>query len=891
MALIEIKGIHILSPSFTANLNLNFNLSAQMPSVDLLDGPRRITIRGTSSPQEKTREDPPPPDAAADRRSSKVLTHKGKDYCVLLPTDDGSYEFDNYFSLSEFGIQFNDGNLVLEGQASQVRVRARRPTQLPGTQYSLKSNQEEVTLDTHLYYPASKVPSTIPQVGPHSLVFLELTHPQRGEMHYVLLPKLVDVPAHRKRREANLVVHGPGRTTEYVLEFDPFRKSVIKLGDGSFGVVFKLRDLANNEFALKILYQKQFSVDGRRLTLKKDQFRACLTALAEKYGGDRIDIRALQPSAELDLTVSEFAESIMQLVLSVDLPRPKNGADSKIVADLLQSVAKMQEQDSISRYRFEMEKETDSLVRAALAGKSGQPAGYVRAVDSTQEFLSSGAFHALKEVAKFDKEVSIGNLSNYAIIFEYCDFTLRDALEAKWAITYSVGTGRSKTADVPTKTRTLLGYHLLQLLPFNERLIAILPFLAGAAEGLKVLHMARKLHHDIKPGNVFIKKLTGGKFDVLVGDFSFLGTEERRESTETRLKDVVGTGTTHFRSPEQRDIVESYQAQPLKDLPQDDVFVRVNGEKNIRYKDFLDSRGISESDRFYLRIWDPKANSSVIERGDLVVFSRDGVGTIYRIEDIVSSDEFFDIWLSKNERLYLNSKFVRDATRTHVVIYKSPSVKSDWFGFGALTYDMLTGGKSPERFYDDLQTIDRGGVHIDELERIYRRFERGAKIDDERYSIVFKHFRRSTNDHFEQAPWWIARIVIQCMSINLGGSLAAKYAGVEAAAPSGFDSGMAEVAGILNDYCAKLHASNIVVNQFLLNPVGSAAWDAFEAEFNQRVMQKTEAKENNVAATPRLSILRRTADFGARTLGLTSAAIASRIQSYRSHRSPQKSGP
>jgi hypothetical protein len=44
--------------------------------------------------------------------------------------------------------------------------------------------------------------------------------------------------------------------------------------------------------------------------------------------------------------------------------------------------------------------------------------------------------------------------------------------------------------------------------------------------------------------------------------------------------------------------------------------------------------------------------------------------------------------------------------RTQAVIYKNQGLRTDLFGFGAIVYDLLTCGKSPERFYNNLIADD-----------------------------------------------------------------------------------------------------------------------------------------------------------------------------------------
>ena len=95
------------------------------------------------------------------------------------------------------------------------------------------------------------------------------------------------------------------------------------------------------------------------------------------------------------------------------------------------------------------------------------------------------------------------------------------------------------------------GYDILSRLGFEDRFEVIASFLLEIAKGINTLHLLGLYHLDLKPGNIFVDK----KGNSCVGDFGFLKMTDKIKTTSvaTAVQSLLPLGTRHFRSPEQKD--------------------------------------------------------------------------------------------------------------------------------------------------------------------------------------------------------------------------------------------------------------------------------------------------------------------------------------------------
>ena len=75
--------------------------------------------------------------------------------------------------------------------------------------------------------------------------------PQRGQEHFILLHAPSSKSQCSEPAEADRLLEADGR--QFILDWPPHR-----LGDGSYGAVFKVHDRSRMPYALKVLYERQF---------------------------------------------------------------------------------------------------------------------------------------------------------------------------------------------------------------------------------------------------------------------------------------------------------------------------------------------------------------------------------------------------------------------------------------------------------------------------------------------------------------------------------------------------------------------------------------------------------------------------------------------------------
>ncbi len=231
------------------------------------------------------------------------------------------------------------------------------------------------------------------------------------------------------------------------------------------------------------------------------------------------------------------------------------------------------------------------------------------------------------------------------------------------------------------------GYDIINSMNFEERISTILPYLMRITIGLNALYAAELSHLDLKPANIFVKD--SEIFDVVIGDLGFLKSEKAPGSTiMSTVRDYLPLGTRHYRSPEQKDYFDIC---------------------NVEIRQEQDAGGKT---RVTLVARDPKFRDSIIEESDYLVFSKDAAHFKYEIDQIIQkNDDSTVITLKLNPKAEEHFKAER---QTQVILYKRQGIRSDLFGIGALTLDMLTCGGSPERFSENLRAYDNEDQDIDD---------------------------------------------------------------------------------------------------------------------------------------------------------------------------------
>jgi serine/threonine protein kinase len=290
------------------------------------------------------------------------------------------------------------------------------------------------------------------------------------------------------------------------------------------------------------------------------------------------------------------------------------------------------------------------------------------------------------------------------------------------------------------------GYELLKRMTFEDRIRTALPFLRDIVVGLSRLHRVSYanggplFHLDIKPANIYVKQDDAKGIICALGDLGFLPPEPHLDRTMDTSVDDLPLGTLHFRSPEQKE-----------------YFDVANVEVNVRGNDvFLDIR-------------DPKFSGSFIEKGDIVLFSRDGAGFRHVIENIVPSTPTTPIRV----QIAAGSEQARDGEQTQVIFLKRQEYRTDLFGVAAIAFDLISCGRSSERFYESIRRFEFDGTGRGSVESTigkYRRVKDGL-ADEPELIHIFEPFRRGS----DYAPEAFVEFILRCMLYKADKTFYAPY--------------------------------------------------------------------------------------------------------------------
>ena len=362
-----------------------------------------------------------------------------------------------------------------------------------------------------------------------------------------------------------------------------------------------------------------------------------------------------------------------------------------------------------------------------------------------------GKFDGKEELARLDVK-----LSTRAYLMERYDCTLKDLVER--ASDQVTGADANQSDDTRPEhaegSAPSTGYSRLQQVVVREKERSAVPILEQVARGLQTLHAAALRHQDIKPANIYYRRVDDDAAFRL-GDLGFLRpTDDPAIAGSAVAREPVGLGTRHYRSIEQLDFCDTAQC---------DVHVGDCGQKAI-----LKSR-------------DPKFMDTNIRKGDLAYFAKSNTRRLFNIVDLtkdaVAGLVKVHIEISQATSVPEDGEeaepnvLVKD-TNTQVSFLKNPTAKTDLFGVGAILFDILSAGDSPERFYELLRRFDTGAVSIDSnIVRLYDTWRVGI-VDDADIAAIFGRVSGSRGQavHIE-----ILRFLLKCMMSNCDDSFYAKH--------------------------------------------------------------------------------------------------------------------
>jgi serine/threonine protein kinase len=405
--------------------------------------------------------------------------------------------------------------------------------------------------------------------------------------------------------------------------------------------------------------------------------------------------------------------------------------------------------NSMMQLRFEAEINSSDNIQQKLDDlhTKGIP-GIVLTIDGTSRFKDSLVYD------NFGNTVFVQRLSNYGLVMELYDQTLEELLENKIKKKYAIfsadlthhrsieqkvfkSRAKAETHIVETiessdersylidRIYQLNGYDLLRNLDFRDRTNNILPFLLDIAQGVKLLHQAGYLHLDLKPANIFVRRL-GEKFESAIGDLGFLDRDSFTPQSLLGKYDILPLGTLNYRSPEQRFFY-------------DIANVEIQEDRTLIVRDYM-------------------FRETIIEPGDYVVFSKynDRSYEIKSIEIIKGKNAPVIVTLRINKYLLE----LKSAKKTQAKFYKVQGKRTDLFGIGAIAFNLITCGESPERFYESIRRYDNENSTIEQLIKEYENIAT-YESDETRLIKIFEPFQDQNST--EYAPIEIVRLILKCM--------------------------------------------------------------------------------------------------------------------------------
>ena len=328
------------------------------------------------------------------------------------------------------------------------------------------------------------------------------------------------------------------------------------------------------------------------------------------------------------------------------------------------------------------------------------------------------------------------SVSAHALVMPYYECTLKDVLE----------TGAPKGRLVSGETVAepgVPGYAILGNMSLPERERHVAGIVGQIVTGLWALHAAKLFHRDMKPANVMMR-VVGQNVQVSLGDFGFL--DDLPDRNGSGYGGALPLGTRHYRSPEQKDY---FDLCDVKVSPADNA----------------------SNNQLILETTDKKFADTLIEPGDIAEFSKDKHSDIDRetghvVVSVSHCGEKSTIILENS----CGEAFADE--KTQVLFYKKPSGRTDLFGIGALIFDMLTLGKSPECFYDYLRPFDQSGangsgVSVNAIVEKYRAAV-NANATSADLAPIFEQVRDSVLGHYPSTE--IMTVILRCMMSRSSGS-------------------------------------------------------------------------------------------------------------------------
>ncbi|MGA7936445.1 MAG: hypothetical protein WCA35_23025, partial [Kovacikia sp.] len=331
-------------------------------------------------------------------------------------------------------------------------------------------------------------------------------------------PQSQSFPGEEQKNQYSFAIETP---QEKVFYFKLNQKNLpIKLGDGTYGIVFEVYDSRDRAYAAKLLYQDQETDRSKNRFLCEMESSQKINDLIRKYSGDPDTIAGV---VEVEGGTCHFHDSLAY------------GSLKEFLAPL-----------SVSNYVLVMPKYEKTLKQLLEEERKGIFTLPISSATVTNFFLSSPPMGSQEEIsAEIDKRIDQVYPSTTDDEKKEWKKELRDLI-------YSV-----------------TGYEVLKRMDFEDRINTMQPYIYNVAQGLKTLHQVKLLHLDLKPANIFVRK-KGRHIETVIGDLGFLDEANRKTLGAPHKPYLIQEdrpslplGTRHYRSPEQKDYFDVADAEVI----------------------------------------------------------------------------------------------------------------------------------------------------------------------------------------------------------------------------------------------------------------------------------------------------------------------------------------
>ena len=157
-----------------------------------------------------------------------------------------------------------------------------------------------------------------------------------------------------------------------------------------------------------------------------------------------------------------------------------------------------------------------------------------------------------------------------------------------------------------------------------------------------------------------------------------------------------------------------------------------------------------------LDVRDP-SSPGACEKGDGVPLQSRQATICHIIQDIIPSTP------TTPTRVHIAAALdqTRDREQTQVIFLKRQEYRTDLFGVGAIAFDLISCGKSSERFYESIRRFEFDGNVRGSVEATigkYRRVKDGL-ADEPELVHIFEPFRQGS----DYAPETCVELILRCM--------------------------------------------------------------------------------------------------------------------------------